>query len=274
MIEPTTEIFNVLIEAGKAIVDIYKSEDFKAKLKSDNTPVTIADKASSRIVNSGLKKLFADIPIVDEENRIPDYAERKTWSSYFLLDPLDGTKEFINRNGEFCINLALIEDANAVEGWIYEPLKKRGWYCKKGNGVFEFDENGNFRKIKIPQNSDGTIRIVTSRSFFKPLEARLIKEIEKDYSVEIIHRGSSLKQVDIILGNADMYLKAGPCSEWDTAPGQLMIEEFGGNVFRQDNFETMSYNKPILLNPHFIMLSDNLNSRDFVGFLKRIIQNT
>jgi 3'(2'), 5'-bisphosphate nucleotidase len=274
MIEPTTEIFNVLIEAGKAIVDIYGSKDFEAKLKSDNTPVTLADKASSKIVNSGLKKLFADISIIDEENRIPDYAERKTWTSYFLLDPLDGTKEFINRNGEFCINLALIENSNAVEGWIYEPLRKRGWYCKKGKGVFEFDVNGNFRKIKIPQKLDDTIRIVTSRSFFKSLEASLIKEIEKKYPVEIIHRGSSLKQVDIILGNADMYLKAGPCSEWDTAPGQLMIEEFGGNVFRQDNFETMSYNKPILLNPHFIMLNANLNTPDFVSFLKIIIKNT
>ena len=274
MIEPTTEIFNVLIEAGKAIVDIYKSKDFEAKLKFDNTPVTIADKTSSRIINSGLKKLFADIPILDEENRIPDYAVRKTWTSYFLLDPLDGTKEFINRNGEFCINLALIEETNAVEGWIYEPLKKRGWYCKKGNGVFEFDANGNFRDIKTPQKLDDTIRIVTSRSFFKPLEASLIKEIGKKYSVEIFHRGSSLKQVDIILGNADMYLKAGPCSEWDTAPGQLMIEEFGGIVLRQDNFETMSYNKSILLNPHFIMLNSNLNTMDFVGFLKNIIQNT
>ena len=263
-------VFEILALAGEAIVEIYKSNNFKAQFKSDNTPVTLADKASSKILNRSLKKIFPEIPIIDEENSIPEFEKRKKWTRYFLIDPLDGTKEFINKNGEFCINLALIEGSKPVEGWIYQPLEKRGWYCKKGNGIFEFDANGKLQQIEKFQSFSDTIKIITSRSFFKPLEARLIKNIEKLYPVEIIHRGSSLKQIDIILGNADMYLKAGPCSEWDTAPGQLMVEEFGGITLQQSNFETMVYNKPNLLNPHFVMLSSKLNRPDFIQFLKQI----
>ncbi len=267
-------VFEILALAGEAIVEIYKSNNFKAQFKSDNTPVTLADKASSEILNQSLKKIFPEIPIIDEENSVPEFEKRKKWKRYFLIDPLDGTKEFINKNGEFSINLALIEDSKPVEGWIYQPLEKRGWYCKKGKGIYEFDGNGNFLKIKNYVSASNTIRIATSRSFFRPLEARLIKKIEKLYPVKIIHRGSSLKQIDIILGNADMYLKAGPCSEWDTAPGQLMIEEFGGITLQQYNFETMVYNKPNLLNPHFVMLNSKLNNPDFIQFLKQIVSKS
>lgn len=264
-------IFKILIEAGKAVVDIYESNNFGTELKSDNSPVTIADKASSKIINNGLNNLKTGIPVLDEENSIPEYDIRKNWDLFYLVDPLDGTKEFINKNGEFCINLALIKNSKPVEGWIYQPLEKRGWYCEKGNGIFEFNENGEFKKMEMPDKAIDSIRIVTSRSFFKPLEAKLIEEIEKSHLVEIIQRGSSLKQVDIVLGNAELYLKAGLCSEWDTAPGQLMVEEFGGTVLRQDNFETMSYNKPVLLNPHFVMLNSQLNTPGFIEYMKGII---
>ncbi len=270
-INKQSSIFEILALAGEAIVEIYKSNNFNAQFKSDNTPVTLADKASSKILNSELKKLFPDIPIIDEENDIPEFKERKKWTHYFLIDPLDGTKEFINKNGEFCINLALIEGTEPVKGWVYQPLEKRGWYCKKGNGVLEFDTQGEVQRIEKSRSTSNTIRIITSRSFFKPLEAQLIKEIEKLYPVEIIHRGSSLKQIDIILGNADMYLKAGPCSEWDTAPGQLMIKEFGGITLLQANFKPMVYNKTNMLNPHFVMLNSKLNNPDFIQFLKDII---
>ncbi len=273
MKETVNEIFEILIEAGKAIVDIYISKDYKIELKADNSLVTLADKTSSQIINRRLKKIFPELPIVDEENPLCNYNERKNWSQYFLVDPLDGTKEFINQNGEFCINLALIKGSNPVEGWIYQPLEKKGWYCKKGNGIYEFNVNGKFYKIEKPTKTNNQIRIVASRSFFKPLEARLIKEIEKNYPIEIIHRGSTLKQLDIALGNADLYLKSGLCSEWDTAPGQLLVEEFGGAVLRQDNFETMRYNKPAILNPYFVMLNSDLNTYEFIKFIKGIILN-
>jgi len=265
-------IFSILAEAGNAILEVYESKDFNAELKSDNSPVTRADKASSKIINDGLNKLFPTIPVLDEENIIPDYDIRKNWERYFLIDPLDGTKEFIKQNGEFCINLALMNTNQPEEGWIYQPLTKTGWYCKKTKGIYEFNVDGQVHQIQAKPKELEKIRIATSRSFFKPREAELIEKIKQSYSVEIIHCGSSKKQVEMVRGNADMYLKAGPCSEWDTAPGQLMVEEFGGSVFRQDNFETMRYNKPEMLNPHFIMLSAPLNTPAFISYLKEIIQ--
>lgn len=265
------KVIELIAEAGRAIIEVYNSDDFNEQLKSDNTSVTRADKASSEVLNAGLNKVFANIPVLDEENKFPDYEDRKKWREYFLIDPLDGTKEFIKRNGEFCINLALMNTNQPEEGWIYEPLKKRGWYCKKGEGIFEFSEKGELIKLNKPEPSKNVIRIATSRSFFKPREAELIEKMKKDFQLEIIHCGSSKKQVEIIKGNADMYLKAGPCSEWDTAPGQLMVEEFGGRVFRQDNFERMLYNKPNLINPHFVMLNERLNIPDFVNYMQEII---
>ena len=266
-----SETCRLLHEAGEAIIAIYNSDDFKTEIKSDNSPVTLADKTSSKIINAGLQKLYPNIPILDEENAIPDFSIRKNWDSYFLLDPLDGTKEFIKRNGEFCINLALMENSRPVEGWIYQPLSKKGWYCKKGEGIYEFDSNSNFVKVEKDQEKSENIRVVASRSFFKPVEAEIIKEIEKYYSIEIIHQGSSLKQIDLVLNKADIYLKSGPCSEWDTAPGQLMVEEVGGSVLQQSNFETMRYNKPNLINPYFCMFNSHLNNTKFIHFIKDIV---
>ncbi|MCY1720802.1 hypothetical protein OU798_10630 [Prolixibacteraceae bacterium Z1-6] len=265
-------VFSILAAAGEAIQEVYASDNFNEELKADNSPVTRADKASSKIINNGLKTLFTDIPVLDEENLIPAYHVRTNWEHYFLVDPLDGTKEFIKRNGEFCINLALIKGTQPDEGWIYQPLIKTGWYCKKGAGIYEFDKSGIICKIEQPGEVSKVIRIATSRSFFKPREAELIEKIRREFSVEIIHCGSSKKQVQMVLGNADMYLKAGPCSEWDTAPGQLMVEEFGGIVFRQDNFEPVRYNKPEMISPHFVMLNSDLNTPEFIGFMKHIIQ--
>ena len=266
------EIFELLAKAGKAIVEVYKSDNFEAELKQDNSPVTRADKASSRIINAGLKSLFPEIPVLDEETSIPEYEIRSKWDKYFLVDPLDGTKEFIKQNGEFCINLALIQNTSPVLGWIYQPLIQTGWFCKKGEGILEFS-NGKVHRIEKPEIKRNVIRIATSRSFFKPREAELIEKMKRHYAIEILHCGSSKKQVQMVKGNADMYLKAGPCSEWDTAPGQLMVEEFGGAVLRHDTFETLQYNRKELLNPHFVMLNERLNTPGFIGFMKDIIRD-
>lgn len=268
-----TSIIKTLAAAGDAILDIYKGENYKTSLKNDSTPVTIADKASSKIINEGLRELHPQIPILDEEKHIPDYEIRKDWVKFFLVDPLDGTKEFIKQNGEFCINLALIENNKPTYGWIYHPLTKRGWFCQKGKGIYEFDQSGIKVKIKKPVKSSDTLRIISSRSFFKPKEKNLIDKIKKEYNVEIIHRGSSIKQVAIILGQADIYLKAGPCSEWDTAPGQLLVEESGGSVIRLDNFQHLSYNKPVLRNPHFVMLNEHYTSSEFIASIQKYLQN-
>jgi 3'(2'), 5'-bisphosphate nucleotidase len=265
------EIFSILAEAGNAILEVYRGNNFNTELKSDNSPVTLADKTSSKIINAGLQKLYPNIPVLDEETIFPDFSIRKNWDSYFLLDPLDGTKEFIKRNGEFCINLALMENCKPIEGWIYQPLLKKGWYCKKGEGIFEFDSTLDLVKLEKGQEKSNNIRIVASRSFFKPVEAEILKEIGKHYSIEIIHQGSSLKQIAIVLNKADLYIKSGSCSEWDTAPGQLMVEEFGGAVLQQRNFETMRYNKSDLINPHFCMFNSRLNNAEFINYIKDIV---
>ena len=148
-------------------------------------------------------------------------------------------------------------------------MTKRGWYCQRGNGIFEFNHKGNSTKIYQPEQNVQKLKIITSRSFFKPREEELIDKIKKEYPVEIIHRGSSIKQIAIILGQADMYLKAGPCSEWDTAPGQLMVEEFGGSVIRLDKLEQMKYNKPVLKNPHFVMMNKHLTQTGFWEYLQK-----
>lgn len=269
--EKLISVFKLLADAGEAILEIYKKDNFQTKFKSDNSPVTIADIASGKIINKGLKNLFPDTPIINEENKIPDFEERNNWDEFFLVDPLDGTKEFIKGNGEFCINLALINGTQSASGWIYQPLLRKGWYCKKGEGIFEFDSKGGFTRIIQSEKTSGIIRMVTSRSSSNNREAGLINEIRKKYPVEIIHKGSSLKQVEMVLGNADMYLKAGICSEWDIAPGQLMVEEFGGSVLQLDNFESLRYNKPVLLNPHFVMLNSRLNTPGFISFLKNVV---
>ena len=265
-------IFNLLAKAGEAIVNVYNDDNLHTRLKADNTPVTKADKASSKILNQGLKDLFPEIPILDEENSIPGFEERRKWEKYFLVDPLDGTKEFIKHNGEFCINLAVIQGTSPEYGWIYQPLAKTGWYCKRGEGILEFNSDGETRKIDLPKIDRDVIKIAASRSFFKPREAELIEKIKRYFEVEILHCGSSRKQVEMVKGNADMYLKAGPCSEWDTAPGQLMVEEFGGAVLRHDTFKTLEYNRENLINPHFVMLNKWLNTPEFTSFLQEIIE--
>lgn len=271
-VQKVKSVVAILVAAGKTILEVYRSNNFDQELKADNSPVTRADKASSKIIGQGLKQLFPNISILDEETAIPAYDVRKNWESYFLVDPLDGTKEFIKQNGEFCINLALVKGKQPVEGWIYQPLIGKGWYCKKNKGIYEFDSTGGFKKIDHSHQKTEVVRIVASRSFFNPREAVLIEKIKRKFKVEIIHCGSSIKQVQLFLGNADMYLKAGPCSEWDTAPGQLMVEEFGGVVLRQDNFKSVDYTKSNLLNPHFFMLNARLNTPEFIAFIKQIIR--
>jgi 3'(2'), 5'-bisphosphate nucleotidase len=264
---------NLLFTAGDAILKIYNSNDFNTSLKADNSPVTAADKTSSMILNEGLKKIFSEIPVIDEETTIPGFEIRKKWDSFFLVDPLDGTKEFIKKNGEFCINLALIQKNIPVAGWIYQPITGKGWFAEKENGISEFERSGGFCKIKPEKVDSEKLRIVISRSFFNPREEEIINRIAKGFPVEIIHMGSSIKQIALVLGKADMYLKAGPCSEWDTAPGQLMVEESGGVVLCHNNFLPLGYNKPVLSNPDFVMLNLKLNTPGFINDLQNIIQN-
>lgn len=267
------QIIETLVQAGDAILEVYNSNEFSTELKSDNSPVTNADKASALIINQMLKSLFPDIPVINEENSVPPYNVRKSWDRCFLVDPLDGTKEFLQKNNEFCVNLAFVKKGKPIAGWIYVPVQGKGYCCFKGKGVFGFDRNGNLQKTEHSRIFPEKLRITISRSFSNTNELDIISKTEIFYPVEVVQLGSSLKHIAILKNEADMYLKAGACYEWDTAPGQLMVEEMGGAVIKLSNFTRLTYNKRNLQNPQFVMLSPALNNPDFLDVLNRVIDN-
>lgn len=260
---------DLLRKAGDAILDVYASDSYGTRHKADFSPVTKADRVSSRIINEGLSELFPSIPVIDEENTIPPYETRQHWELYFLLDPLDGTMEFIQRNGEFCINLALIFRNRPVAAWIYQPVKAQGWFCRKGAGTLNFGGTAAIRRPFAPE--DGKLRIVTSRSRSSVLGIDLMRRLGEKYDVEIVRLGSALKQVEVALGSSGLYLRGGGCSEWDTAAGQLMVEESGGIVLKWDMLTPLEYNKPVLNNPPFIMISKEWQCAEFKDFIKEIL---
>ena len=266
-----TAVLKLLTAAGEEILKIYESGDIGEEIKSDQSPVTKADHASSRLINRELNKLFPTIPVVDEESPIPSFSERRTWKQFFLLDPLDGTREFIRRNGEFCINLALVNRNEPVQGWIYQPVSGTGWYVEKGNGIKEFDTSLKLKDMTTGTEAVDKLRIVTTRSFFNTREEKLIQIVRDAYDAEIIGLGSSLKHIRLAGSEAGLYLKASYSAEWDTAPGQLMIEETGGAVLKFGDFRKLEYNKPDIENPHFIMVSQRFNRPDFIEFLRKTV---
>jgi 3'(2'), 5'-bisphosphate nucleotidase len=266
-------IIQIMAMAGDAIIEIYNKKDFGTEIKTDNSPVTLADKASAEIINSSFSALCPEIPIINEEQSIPDYDVRKLWNKYFMVDPLDGTKEFIARNGEFCINIALMNGIHPLEGWIYQPITGTGLWCRKGDGVYGFNRDGRYHRIVHSEYTSKILRIAISRSFSNNYEKRILATIAETHSTEIHIKGSSIKQINIVQGLSDLYIKAGKCSEWDTAPGQLMIEEIGGAVLTLEKFEKMTYNKPQLINPQFVMIAPRLNNNEFISYLKQVIHS-
>lgn len=268
--EMVGKVEELLRKAGNAIMEVYGSSNFDEYRKADFSPVTRADHISSKIINQGLSGLFPSIPVIDEENTIPPYEIRKNWHRYFLLDPLDGTKEFIKKNGEFCINLALIENNLPVVSWIFQPVTNMGWSCRKGKGLCHFGSN----EPIVHDNSANKIKkltLITSRSHLSRRGAAFIEKIKVNYDVEIIQMGSALKQVEIALGKAGIYIRGSGCSEWDTAAGQLMVEETGGQVLQWDLEKSLFYNKENLTNPRFIMLSNQLKTTEFKLLIKNIL---
>lgn len=260
---------NLLRIAGEAIMQVYESSDFEASQKADFSPVTRADHIASSIINEGLREIFPDIPVIDEENPIPDFAVRKHWATFFLLDPLDGTREFIQKNGEFCINLALMDNNRPVASWIYKPTEARGWMCVKGQGIRKFGQDS--AQITFPEPQGRKLRVITSRSHMPPQSIEFFNRLGQRYEVEIVQLGSALKQVEIALGKSAMYVRGSGCFEWDTAAGHLMVEESGGQVLQWDMVNTLAYNKQRMHNPPFAMLSSHWQSADIKLFIKSIL---
>jgi len=253
LISATVEIAK---EAGIAITEIYNS-DFDYQLKKDLSPITAADNLSHNIITERLKILTPKIPILSEENCNIPYKIRSQWTQYWLVDPLDGTKEFISQNGEFTVNIALIENNIPIFGVIDIPVTNETYWGSKANGSFYSDANNDVKQINVPKDNQNPIRIVASRSHPSNMLASLL-EIIVDY--EIIEVGSSIKFCLIASGQADCYPRFGPTSEWDTAAGEAIVR-FAGGHFVTANGDLMSYNlKEDYLNPNFIVSNDKINA--------------
>jgi len=238
----------IMWRAGDAIMEIYNSSDVKVATKEDNSPVTQADLASHNILTEGLAYLTPDIPVVSEE----DEASRsipKTHKTYWLIDPLDGTKEFINRNGEFTCNLALIEDNEVTLGFVGVPVLNRLYVGGKTVPSSYESPNEPAQPIQhTPSNSD-LVRVVASKSHLNADTQAFINSLKGQ--VELVQAGSSLKFIKIATGEADLYPRLAPTCEWDTAAAQAVLEGVRGSVLQTDG-SPMCYGKADILNPHFI----------------------
>ena len=241
-------------DAGEKIMEIYDDPDFSkvVDFKADDSPLTLADKASHKIITEGLNKLYPDVPILSEEDQHHvGYETRRGWDRYWLVDPLDGTKEFIKRNGEFTVNIALIEKSQAILGIIYVPEKEIYYYGEKSTGAFKKIEHHDSETILVRHNVNARTA-VSSRSHSSHQE----KAVMERYGVEhSLSAGSSLKFCMVAEGKADLYYRHGPTMEWDTAAGQAIVEAAGGSVYMGSEPKyPFRYNKQELLNGSFLCL--------------------
>jgi 3'(2'), 5'-bisphosphate nucleotidase len=233
--------------AGDAIMAIYQ-HDFGVSYKSDNSPLTAADEAAHEIIVAGLANLTPDIPVLSEESPASVMTARHSWLRYWLVDPLDGTKEFVARNGEFTVNIALIEAGKPVWGLVYAPELAKLWYGGHGYGAHCI-EQGERRTITTqPHQAGEPWRVLGSRHHCSPATLDYLTPFG---AIEFIAMGSSLKFCLIAEGRADLYPRLAPTCEWDTAAAQAVLEGAGGTVTQLDG-SSLSYNKVMLLNPWFV----------------------
>ncbi|MTI21594.1 3'(2'),5'-bisphosphate nucleotidase [Fulvivirga sp. RKSG066] len=244
-------ILDITRDAGKAILKVYQKADFSdvVSYKDDNSPLTLADEAAHKVIVSKLSELYPDIPIISEEGKDIDYNVRKDYDMFWLVDPLDGTKEFINRNGEFTVNIALIDNGKPVAGFIYTPVLDTYYYGIKGESAYKITK-GEEESISV-NNKDKERVAVRSKSHASPEEEDVL---EKYNAVDSISVGSSLKFCMVAEGKADIYYRHGPTMEWDTAAGQAILEAAGGVVLKNTGPEPFTYNKENLLNSSFLGL--------------------
>lgn len=249
------------ILAGAEIMKVY-SDGFEVVLKSDNSPLTKADENANEVINSCLK--HTNIPIISEENKQADYADRKKWDTCWMVDPLDGTKEFVKRNGEFTVNIALIKNKKPVLGVIYVPATKTLYYANTAaNKAYKYclasheftnDIFKNSIEISTEENISNHIKIVGSRSHKSEATNGFIQDLENQgKEVSLVSIGSSLKFCLVAEGKASIYPRFAPTMEWDTAAGHAICNAVGLKVMHVNKNEELQYNKEELLNPYFIV---------------------
>ena len=238
--------------AGESILEIYNG-DFEVEQKADQTPLTAADIAAHNIIVKQLGELTPEIPILSEESEAVPYEQRKNWHRYWLVDPLDGTREFVKRNDEFSVNIALIENHVSILGVIYAPVLRIDYFAWHKGGAYKLQPGEKHKKISVRKPGDKLI-IAGSRSHGNERQKAFVENLG---DIEAISMGSSLKSCLVAEGKADLYPRLGPTSEWDTAAAQCIVEEAGGRMTRTD-MRPMRYNtKDSLLNPDFFVFGDN-----------------
>jgi len=245
------DVKKIAIEAGDKIMEVYNDVDsFEVEQKNDDSPLTRADREANTIICDQLEKLSHQFPIISEENKLMPYSERKDYEYVWMVDPLDGTKEFIKRNGEFTVNIALIHHEASIAGVVYTPVTGELYHAVKGDGAYKV-VNGEETKIQCASynQKDEGLSIVCSRSHLNEPTQNFIDAYN---TPEKVSKGSSLKFLIIAEGQAHIYPRLAPTMEWDTAAAQIILEESGGVMTRADDNQPVIYNKEDLLNPHFV----------------------
>lgn len=254
-------VISLAIRAGARILDFYRY-GFEVEEKQDNTPLTQADIAAHKIIKAGLMELTPDIPILSEESTKVPFSERQQWQIYWLVDPLDGTKEFIKRTDEFTVNIALIENGLPIMGLIHAPELERCYFASKGLGAYKKAGGNKPRLIQVKSKCRHPIIVAGSRAH---RTAEFNQFLENLGETEVLSIGSALKSCVVAEGQADIYARLGPTSEWDTAAAQCIVEEAGGKI-TDTNMQRLRYNtKDSLLNPHFFVFGDQ--SVDWASYL-------
>ncbi|WP_116125350.1 3'(2'),5'-bisphosphate nucleotidase CysQ [Lewinella sp. IMCC34183] len=241
------EVGQVTRRAGAAILKIYDTDDFGVETKDDASPLTKADKAANDVIVAGLRELTLQAPIVSEEGKDVPYAERQQYTRFWLVDPLDGTKEFIKRNGEFTVNIALIENGRPVLGAVYVPVKDELFFAAQGKGAWQ-EGAGQIHAQRFTLQ-DTNLRVVASRSHLNDATQAFMDKLNDP---EIVSRGSSLKIIELARGAAHLYPRLAPTMEWDTAAAHAILLEAGGRLVDDGTGKELVYNKEVLRNPHFV----------------------
>ncbi len=240
------------LQAGDVIMQIYNSDDFGVRSKSDASPVTEADEAADALISAGLREAFPDIPLVTEEQSA---SHTQSVSTFLIVDPLDGTKEFINRRGDFTVNIAYVKNGNPILGVVYAPARQRMFYTLADGGAVEetgpFDENsvGKTSKIQVSKPDNAALMVVASKSHRDQATDDYIAKYNLN---DMTSAGSSLKFCLVATGEADLYPRLGRTMEWDTAAGQAVLQGAGGQVVRFEDHSPLTYGKSGFENPFFI----------------------
>ena len=265
------KLIKISKNAGDAIMDIYESE-FDVNFKSDQSPLTKADILSNKIICQSLKKITPDVPILSEESSSIPYRERSKWNQYWLIDPLDGTKEFIKKNGEFTTNIALIYKNRPIFGMIHVPVSNEIFWGSKEMGSYHINGSSlsNKKKISVSQKTNDNLRIVSSRSHPSGDLKRLLDKLE---NFELVSIGSSLKFCLIAKGEANCYPRLGPTSEWDIAAGDAILSSAGGTVCDMRGNPILYNRNKSFLNPNFLASSDKIDEKNILGLINEYLKH-